>query len=199
MSCLLTRNIRFCDYSTGGIKQIYLTNKDFINSIALDENGQIIAFNPSASIYWLVFDTNRASTSITENLEQGDNKNIYKQDLDTTFIEMDASKRATLEQIVKGELVALVKDENGKYWSLGEDNGLEVKGYSATSETVGGVNRYTLKLTTYSCDPMRAVDFDSLPEFWVPIEDCSIYAGQPLSAIPPPLAPIFDCLIDFSN
>lgn len=204
MGCLLTSDIKFCDFSTGGLKKVYLTNKEFILGVNfLDDNEAIISdFITSKDVvelWWLDFDINDTTTSISETLEESSKGKLFTVSLDTTFIMMEPEKRNTLSEMIDGKMVAVVQDTNGLYWCLGEEDGLEVSSYGAGTESAGGVNSYRLQLTGYQRHQIREVDLAAVSSFWVAVEDCSIYAGLPIASIPPPLAPIFDCLIDFSN
>jgi hypothetical protein len=201
MSCLLTNNIRFCDYSIGGLEKLYLTNKADIAGVTFtgSNKGLINNFLPiGGSVYWLEFDLIKETALTQEELQQQSRGDLYKVDLDLSFILRDVTKRNTLSQLIKGDLVAVLKDANGLYWSIGESDGLKVKSYSSTSDVKGGVSSYSLGLTAYQKHQTREVDFAALPTFWVVIEDCSIYFGLPISDIPSPVASTFDCLIDFS-
>jgi hypothetical protein len=201
MACLLTQNISYCDFSTGGLKKLYLTNKSLIDSVEFtnDNLGLIADYVSRNTLYWFDFDLNKDTANLTEVLEDTGRGDLYRVTLDNTYIELDFAKRRIFEEMIKGELVAIVQDNNNKYWSIGEQDGLRVTSYQSTTDLQGGVNRYTLQLTAFQRFQVREVDFNNLSEFWVAIEDCSIYQGLPLFAIPPPIAVIADCLIDFSN
>lgn len=202
MPCLITNNIDFCDYSTGGIKRLFLTNKSFIAGVIFqdDNEGLIKDFVSSDGlIWWLEFSNNEATTTINESLQRSDNGNIYKVDLNTTFIKIEEAKRNALKQIIEGEVVAVVEDFNGKFWALGDTDGLKAFNYAGGSDSAGGVSSYDITLTGFQRHQLREVDFSAVDAFWVAVEDCSQYAGQPISAIPPPIQNIYECLIDFSN
>ena len=202
MPCLLTSDIEFCDFSIGGVKQLFITNRVFIDSIKFDNDneGKIKTFIPvSGQIWWLLFEHNQTSTTISENLDKSNQGKGFRVDLSTSFIQLSKEKRESLSQLIDGDVVVVVEDFNGKFWALGDEDGLELTRYNATSEAEGGTSSYSITLSGFQLHQIREVNLDTVKAFWVAVEDCSIYAGQPISAIPPPLASIYDCLVDFSN
>jgi hypothetical protein len=60
---------------------------------------------------------------------------------------MAKEKRAVLESMIYDQLSCVYLDRNGRYWLLGQENGLKATGYQGTSDTGGGGNRYVVTLT----------------------------------------------------
>lgn len=199
MACLVTNNIEFCNFATGGVKSLFIGNKDLLDFIKVDADGKIEGFFVVGNglFWWLKFDVNKDATSISERLEVSRNGNVYLQEISTSFVQLSNEKRQSLEQLSEGVVVVLVEDYNGKIWCLGAESGLELSSYTATTDVATAVNAYNINLQGYSVTQMREVS--DAADIWAAVQDCSVYAGQPLTAIPPPLQNIYNCLIDFSN
>jgi len=173
MSCNLTAGFtKGCKDNMGGIRKVWLTNKDGINEVTpavgstspLDEGiitAITMAGSPAAVFY--EFTPNKDSSNWVENIQSNvQNGTIaYEQVLTLMFAKNEATKRNQIKLLGQAELVAIVLDKNGLYWYLGEENGLELTGGSSASGTaMTDMNGWTLTLSGSERNPAREVDED---------------------------------------
>jgi len=173
MSCLLTTGIaKGCKDNSGGIKRALITNSYNVLTVtpavgATTDLGIITAIGMSgagttgATATFFEFTPNKMSSNWVENIQSNmQNGTVgYEQVLTLIFAKNEAAKRNQIKLMGQAELVAIVEDYNGRYWLLGEDNGLELSGGSSTSGTaLTDMNGWTINLTGMEHDPAREVD-----------------------------------------
>jgi hypothetical protein len=141
-----------CSSNFGGVKKIYLTNKENVSSVV---NGSpdlgITTFNMvgGAVFYEFEFNKNTSSWSEARTGDQANGVEFYTQTLTLVLNRREKTKRDTIA-LLGGfrELVAVVTDSNDNSWYLGAENGLVLTGNEGGSGTAKtDPNRYTLTLT----------------------------------------------------
>lgn len=170
MSCLLTSGIaKGCKDNMAGIKTVYLTNSINVTAISPVPDGtspadvgviDTITMAASPNQYFYEFTPNKMSSNWVENIQSNvQNGTIaYEQVLTIILGKNEATKRNQIKLIGQAEVVAIVEDRNGKYWLLGEENGLELTGGNSASGTaLTDLNGWSLTLTGQEHDPAREV------------------------------------------
>jgi len=174
MSCKLTAGIaKGCKDNMGGLRKVWLTNKENIASFTpaigstspLDEGiiTAITMVTASPEYVFYEFNPNKDSSNWVENIQSNvQNGTIaYEQVLTLMFAKNEAAKRNQVKLLGQAELVAVVLDKNGKYWILGEENGIELSGGNSASGTaMTDMNGWTLTLSGSERHPAREVDDD---------------------------------------
>lgn len=117
-----------CDNNAGGLRELYLTEKCNVTAVVLSSPGDEISGLTMAvgtSFYKFEF-TKKSKSNYKETTTTGDNGgDITKQVLTLKLNRREKTKRDILQLMGKAkDLVAIVKDNNGLNWYLGEVNGL---------------------------------------------------------------------------
>ena len=127
MSCAqtLTGIAKDCEPNMGGIVEVYLANKTDVSAIQVTD-GQVKGITMSTSAKMKLYSFRRQSGSLTSTytIDQTTGVNFVTTELFMPFNRMETAKRVEVSAMAVGELVALVKDANGKYWYLGNDGPL---------------------------------------------------------------------------
>ena len=147
MACLLSSGIaKGCKDNAGGLKRILLANTTgasgtgvtFTPSIGATADDIItsVAMGASADKFY-EFVPNKMSSNWVENVQSNvQNGTVgYEQVLTMIFGKNEATKRNQVKLLGQAEVYAIVEDYNGKYFLLGEENGLELTGGSSSSGT----------------------------------------------------------------
>lgn len=94
------------------------------------------------------FGFRKQTSSMTSNLQVNDNgTNFWQTDLQMIFAKMDTVKRLSIMSIMQGQTAAIVKDNNGKYWFLGDSNYLTMtEGVGETGTSYSDNNAYTVTI-----------------------------------------------------
>jgi hypothetical protein len=152
-----------CNDSNGGIEKIFLANGP-VQSIT-ETAGLITEITvdgaPLVPSDFFVFETPRQTSSITETItpSQENGTVTYDQALTMVFNKMSAEKRNQILLMAEAtNLVAVAKDGNGKYWSIGIERGA----YMSAGTAVSGVsyadrNGYELTISGMEKQPMFEV------------------------------------------
>jgi hypothetical protein len=164
MGCLLNSGINVCkDYSLGGIKRLFITNKEWITDYFFDvsdtELSQITSFSTSSSyLGWYEFQVTKTFLNAFENLEISGQKNLFVKNLDATFIKLDSTKRGVLKKLLNAKTVVAFIDNNNNWWVIGEDTGCKSSEYKAQTSTIDGTSDYRVLLTSKGKYQMRSID-----------------------------------------
>lgn len=157
MSCSTLKGINFslCEPSMGGITKIYLANADEVSAVTigtastLTDEG-ITAITMSGASKFQEFTVKKNTSSFTSTLNVSDNGASYVSTVISYIMpRMDAAKRAAMNALIMAEAIAIVKDANGNYWMVGDqDNPLtNTAGTGETGTAKGDANQYTVELT----------------------------------------------------
>ena len=164
MSCsqLLNGIAADCQTNVGGVREVYIANYGDVTTVEVDETSNMIktiTMADTAKFKKYAFKKNTSSMTSTLNVDPANGVNFVQTDLALVFAKQETAKRMEIAKLSLGELRVIVKDANGKYWFLGQEEFV-----SATAGTaVTGVNRtdgnkYTITLTDYSSSYPYEVD-----------------------------------------
>lgn len=156
MSCLQTLNgiVNDCAPSMGGIVEVLLANNEDVSAVT-DTAGIItgITMVGSAKFKRYSFRKNTGSLSSNYTVDQTTGANFVVSDLVLVFTKMETSKRIEISALAQGELVAIVKDANGKYWYLGKDEPIVISaGDGLTGTARADRNGYSITLQDNSLE-----------------------------------------------
>ena len=151
-----------CQTNVGGIREIYIANYDDVSAVTLDETSNMIktiTMVDTAKFKKYAFKKNTSSMTSTLNVDPANGINFVQTDLALVFAKQETVKRMEIAKLSLGELRVIVKDANGKYWFLGQEE--FVSATAGTAET--GTNRqdgnkYSITLTDYSASYPYEVD-----------------------------------------
>lgn len=124
MACNQTLNglLRDCEGSLGGISQVLLANFDDVSGVTVSDD-IITAITMADNAKFKKYDFRPNTGSMTSNMQRNlENGSLYWQtDLVLSFSKMETVKRIEINAMAINDMVAIVKDMNGKYWYLGKD------------------------------------------------------------------------------
>ena len=171
-TCNTIRGLKLdaCSPNIGGIKNIWLADyKEGAATITKGEgadktelvDGSVSKFDES--VKWEKYEMRKNTASMTSTLNNStDGASYVTTELALVFSRMDAAKRAAIQALALGEVMAIVEDSNGELWFLGKDAPLTATaGAGETGTAMSDANRYTLTLTDESKEfPIRLEDSD---------------------------------------
>ena len=169
MACLQTLSgiAHDCAPSMGGIVEVYLANFSDVDSITVTDNeisaitmvndGGTPPVNATFKKYGFPRTTGSLSSNYTFDATTG--AKFVVSDLVMVFTKMETAKRVEISALAQGELVAIVKDANGKYWYLGKDEPLLASaGDGLTGTARADRNGYSFTLQDNSLELPFEVD-----------------------------------------
>ena len=156
-----------CDTSMGGIIEVAIANYDPA-IFTLSTNN--VSASVEAPVKWYGFRFRKGTSSMTStlNIDDANGVNYVSTELTMIFGKMDTEKR--IAGLAAGEVVAVVKDANGKYWALGYDEPVTASaGEGVTGTARGDGNHYSITLldnaTTFPYEVSNgAAVFDAIQE-----------------------------------
>lgn len=160
-----------CAPSMGGIVAVYLANTTDVASLTVTDNViSAITMNddgatPPVSYTFkkYAFPRNTGSMSSNYTFDKTTGANFVVTDLVLVFTKMETAKRVEISALAQGELVAIVKDANGKYWYLGKDEPLTPSaGDGLTGTARADRNGYSFTLQDNSLEMPYEVDEDAV-------------------------------------
>lgn len=155
-----------CRDSVGGIEELYIASADVIaasgtngavalTSISLDGTA-VTNFATDFEQYELLRETGNVAEAGTFSYENG--TVFYTQTLNAIFNKLEAAKLNEAFELAKGKLCVIARDNNGKYFLIGNDNGAFVSAHDAQSGTAyGDRNGVTIGFTGITKQPMLEV------------------------------------------
>lgn len=151
-----------CQTNVGGIREVYIANYGDVTTIEVDEVSNMIktiTMTESAKFKKYAFKKNTSSMTSTLNVDPANGVNFVQTDLTVVFAKQETVKRMEIAKLSLGELRVIVKDANGKYWFLGQEEFVSATSGSAetgTNRTDG--NKYQIVLSDYSSSYPYEVD-----------------------------------------
>lgn len=161
MSCSITSGLTLnCKDSQGGIEYLFIADLPTYDTITTDVDGKITSLDASGtptSISFYKFEVPKQTSSLTEviNADNAAGTIFYQQDVLMVFNKMQASTRDQIRLLAQNpKLLVVVKDGNGKYWSVGVTRGAEVSaGTVTTGLNYGDRNGGEITITGLEPDP----------------------------------------------
>lgn len=144
----------------GGIVEVLLANKADVTAVTLtEEKISAITMESPAHFQKYAFAKNTGSMTSTYTIDQTTGARYVTTDLLLVFNRMETSKRVEITALAQNDLVAIVKDANGKYWYLGYDEPIvATAGDGLTGTARGDRNGYSITLQDNSHEMPYEVD-----------------------------------------
>ena len=137
-----------CAPSKGGVSEVYLANFEDVTDITVTSDkvtGITMASGKKFKRYY--FRPGAASMTSTLNLDVANGVNFVQTLLTMLFSRMETTKRVEMSELAVNDLRALVKDSNGAWWFLGEEEPMLANaGDGATGQARTDANRYQIVL-----------------------------------------------------
>lgn len=165
MSCALTQGYSLdCADAIGGIKDIRFIEWGYIGSASATvtaSSGTITALTPASSKKFWKYELPSMNKDYAKETMTPSNENgtlFWAQELQLTIRKLSASQRNEIRLLAQNRLAVIVQDRNGKYWLMGQLNGLEMQPSEAnTGAGRGDFNGYVLKFAGQEEAPMQEV------------------------------------------
>jgi hypothetical protein len=162
-----------CLNSKGGVSEVYLANYEDVTDITVTDGmikGITMASGKKFKRYY--FRPSTSSMTSTLNVDLAAGVNFVQTLLVMLFSRMETTKRIEMSALAVNDLRAIVKDANGVYWLLGEEEPMVANagdGQTGTAKT--DANRYSITLednnTTFPKEIFigsGGVDIDAITE-----------------------------------
>jgi hypothetical protein len=199
MSLLMKTEPKQCELSTGGVKSIFITNRnDVLSLLYTDDNFNIVTglqYPGGSEAFFINFDTNDGVTTLTDTLEKN-NGDLYRVEINTNLVRIDEAKRGFLEELHTNPVLVVIQDRNSKFWIVGFDAPLRMRTYEGETDTAGGVSQYSFSINGKSRFKMRELSAAAAAGLNILTNDCGQFAGAQVSATTGTLAPFFDCFVN---
>jgi hypothetical protein len=138
-----------CKDSLGGLTEVYFMAKGDMTSYTAS-GGIVSAITKATGKRFYKYQLVRSTSSFVENINSSiENGSVfYQQELTIILNKLQANTRNEILLLAQNVLVAVAKDNNGKYWLLGASKGIDISGGSAQTGTAeGDRNGYSLTFT----------------------------------------------------
>jgi formyltetrahydrofolate synthetase len=137
MSCALTQNyVLDCKDSQGGLEAVWFIPYNDVTAIT-EASGVVSAITKAAGKQFYKYQLVKNTASFTENI-QGNIENgtiNYDQQLVIVINKLQVNMRNEILLLAKNNLMAVIKDKNGKYWLAGRYSGLDLLSGTSGSGT----------------------------------------------------------------
>ena len=153
-----------CRDNTGGISNLYILSGS-ISSVADASEGLINSISGSGEFFKfeLFRQTSDFSEAISSTPENG--TVFYEQTVNATFFKLQSATRNQVRVLAKNPDLKIIVETNngsvdgvGKYWYLGEANGVQLlSGTGQTGTAFGDLNGYTLTFTGQEPEPASEI------------------------------------------
>ena len=155
MSCDITSGFELgCRDNSGGLKNLYILSGS-IDSITDASEGLISELSGSGELFQ--FELFRQTSDFTETINATPENGtvFYDQVVNAVFFKLQSSTRNQVKVLAQNpDLKVIVETNNGsqdgigRYWLLGEENGMQLlSGTGATGTSFGDLNGYSLSFT----------------------------------------------------
>lgn len=149
MPCQLTKGFTLdCKEQIGGIKDIYLGNKeDFISGITFDNvTGEIDAL-PTATVYRFEMPKNVGSFTEVATGDEANGTLFWAQSLTGQVWKLTQERSQELALAAKGNPVIFVRDFQNRIFMMGRTNGTDFRYTGQTGTAKGDLNGYIINAT----------------------------------------------------
>lgn len=148
-----------CSANMGGIVEAYIANFDDVTAVTITDNMiSAISLASSAKFKKYAFPKNTGSLTSTYTIDDSGAKFVAT-DLLLQFNRMQTRVRVELTALALGDLAVIVKDANGKYWYLGQEEPVNASASDGqTGQSRSDANRYTITLHSESLEMPYEVD-----------------------------------------
>lgn len=165
MSCDITSGFTLgCRDNSGGIKNLFILSGS-ITSITDVSEGLIQEISGSGEFFQ--FELFRQTSDFTEAISSTPENGtvFYEQSLNATFFKLQSSTRNQVRVLAKNPDLKIIVETNngsvdgvGRYWLLGEENGVQLlSGTGQTGTAFGDLNGYTLTFTGQEPEPASEI------------------------------------------
>ncbi len=128
-----------CKDSAGGITEVYFIEKGNVSGIVA-ASGVVTGLTKAAGKRFWKYELPKETGSFTHNptVSSENGTLFFEQNLTIVVNKLSAAINTELKLLAQNILVAVVKDNNNKFWMLGKERGLDMSGSTSGSGTAFG-------------------------------------------------------------
>ena len=161
MACsqtLSTYSIGECFSSKGGIKKIWVANY-VEDGFTLTTGGTVSGFSTGVTWYGQELRKGTGSMTSTYNYDEANGSSYWQTDAVIVYSKMQKENRIQTAALAKGDLMAVVMDENGTYFALGVEEPVKATaGEGTTGSGRSDANQYSITLSDYNSTVPQILD-----------------------------------------
>ena len=156
-SCALSLSYDLdCRDAVGGVKSVRLAGLQEYEALsATIVDGAVTVIPATATFY--KYEQLKETSSLTETINgSSQNGTVYfTPEVVVVLSKLNVDKRNEIKVLAQQRLVAIVETNDGSYWLVGYQNGLELNaGSSATGTAFGDLSGYNITLSGLEADSM---------------------------------------------
>ena len=145
-----------CRDTVGGVKSVRLAGLQEYEALsATIADGAVTVIPATATFY--KYEQLKETSSLTETINgSSQNGTVYfTPEVVVVLSKLNVDKRNEIKVLAQQRLVAIVETNDGSYWLVGYQNGLELNaGSSATGTAFGDLSGYNITLSGLEADSM---------------------------------------------
>jgi hypothetical protein len=161
MPCSLTSGYALdCKDSSGGITEVYFIEKANVSSVAT-ASGVVTGLTKASGKRFWKYELPKETGNFTNNPQVSTENGtlFFEQGLTIVINKLSAAVNTELKLLAQNVLIAVVKDNNNKFWMLGKERGVDMAASESGSGTAfGDRSGYTLNFTGKEPDQLYEVN-----------------------------------------
>ena len=162
MACALTQGYTLdCRDSLGGITEVYFIASSDVSSTT-EVSGVITALTKAVGKRFYKYELTKGTSMLTENVASNVQNGtlFYTPELTIILNKLQANTRNEILLLAQNRLVAVAKDNNGKFWYVGKTRAIDLTAGSAATGTADG-DRSGYTLTFTGAEPSLCAEVNS--------------------------------------
>lgn len=161
MACALTSGYSLdCKDSSGGITEVYFMELGNLATIA-EASGVVTGLTKVTGKRFYKYQLPKEAGMLTETIN-GNTQNgtiFYASELKVVVNKLSTAVRNEIKLLAQNTLLAVIKDNNGKYWMIGKEKGIDLNGGTlGTGTAFGDRSGFDLTFTGSEAAPMVEVN-----------------------------------------
>lgn len=140
-----------CDASMGGIEKAYIACTSSVSGVEVDEDVITSITTVEDGFKEYTFRKQTGSVETTINNDDTTGSIFYESNIVLQFAKQETAKRVEIGALAVGDLVVIIKDNNGKYWYYGFDFPVTLaEGSGETGTSFTDFNGYNITLADFA-------------------------------------------------
>ena len=161
MPCALTSGYQLdCKDNAGGILEVYFIERGAVTSIS-EASGVVTGLTKAPGKRFWKYELPKETGSLTENMT-GNIQNgtvFYASELKIVVNKLNVAVRNEIKLLAQATMIAVAKDNNGKYWLIGRTSGIDLTtGVLGTGTAFGDRSGFDMTFSGSEPEPMLEVN-----------------------------------------
>jgi hypothetical protein len=149
-----------CKDNSGGILEVYFIERGAVTSIA-EASGVVTGLTKASGKRFWKYELPKETGSLTENMT-GNIQNgtvFYASELKIVVNKLNVTIRNEIKLLAQATMIAVAKDNNGKYWLIGRTSGIDLTtGTLGTGTAFGDRSGFDMTFSGSEPEPMLEVN-----------------------------------------